>query len=355
LGVFRWEGFILSKGFTEGTEVLTNVGWVDIKNIVAGVDVLTLNTKDGIIEKDKIIDVESGLGDLHKLHHKTFEVTCGKEQSWYGWKRCWAKKGLTRPKEYLHFSVPKSTQEFNIICSGIYEGGDNEVINKNDGNFLGWLLSDGYYKWSKDTRNTSSSFGKLRGINGLIAQAQHKFYKEVESSIEGVNIPYVVDVDNTGIKTSPVNKYRFKCKPFRDYLDNKLNDRRDKHEVDWVKNILSWKRDVIDSYLYSFWLADGDTKGHTYCGSKMVITQNIGNISDSVQLAMFFKGRKVSCSYKDSSHKCETLRMLKNGHVTLQETSYDKVLSNTKLYSVNTNNNTYIIRQGKVITVTSCL
>lgn len=345
----------MGKGFNEGTEVLTNTGWVDINKMNVGDNVLTFNTETDIIENDVITHKESCVSNLHKLHHKHFEVYCGSDQKWYGWKRCWAKKGLPRPKEYLHFSIPESTQEFNVICAGVYEGGNNKVINTDDGNFIGWLLSDGYYKWSKDTRNTSSSFGKLRGINGLIAQAQHKFYKEVEEAIASVGIPYVIDIDTTGVKTSPVNKYRFKCKPFRDYLDTKLNDRRDKHEVDWVKNILSWDNDVINSYLHSFWLADGDTKGNTYCGNKMIITQNLGNISDSVQLAMFFKGRKVSCSYKDSTQKCETLRMLKNRHVTLQETSFDETNSDVELHSITTQNNTYIIRQNKTITITSCL
>ena len=338
-------------GFTKDTQVLTVRGWVDIEDIKEGDLCLSYSIENGFIVHDKVVEVKVlTKTEVLETSHKLCSFLHGKDQKWYGWKRLWAKRGTPRQKSYCVFSIPEATQEFNIICAARYRCSSSKVT-KQEAAFIGWLLSDGYYRWSKDTKRTSSSFGKKRGVIGMIAQAQHKFYKEVEEVIDGVGLTYTVHEDNTGIKTSPVNKYYFKSTEFRDFMDRVVVERLPKAEIDWCSHLLRYGHEEIYEYLYHFWLADGDTYNSTFGEKKTVITQNSGSVSESVTLAMFLQGRRVSTSYKDKNKKCKTLRMMRSGHLTLQETSSKhKLTSDT--YDLLTENGTYIIRQGGHISIT---
>ncbi len=346
---------IENKGFPLGsTKVLTLGGWKYFDELVVGEDVLSYDKRSNEIVVDTLLGTSLGTSGIHKLYHKNLEVSCGKDQKWYGWKRTWAKQGEKRGKEFLTFSIPETTQEFNLISTAPYKGvGKNPSFTEQDGCLWGWILSDGYYKWKPDTKRTSSSFGKKRGVVGLIAQAQHKFYKEVEEAITGAGLGFYVNVDNTGNKTSPVNKYNFYAEEFRAYIDSTIGERLPKSDINWVGHMLSWDYKTIDQFLYSFWLADGTTKGLSYCGNKMLITQNKGTVYDAVELAMFLKGRRVSSSIKQNTTDfvCCSIRMLKNAHITLQETSFDRI-GHAETFSVDTNQGTYIIKQGDFISIT---
>lgn len=339
-------------GFGKETEILTKEGWKLISDIVVGDECVSYSIDKGCLELDTVIDITKNHNtEVIKLYHKLAEFNCGKDQLWYGWKRMWAKKGCKREKYFHKFTIPEITQEFNILCSAKYSGG-NSTVTPQEAAFIGWLLSDGYYRWSEDTKRTSSSFGNKRGVTGMIAQAQHKFYREVEQVITSVGLPYSLHEDNTGVKTSPVNKYHFHCGEFRSFMDRVVGERLPKSEINWCKHILSYTEDSIYEFLYNFWLADGDTKRDNFGGTKTTIVQNAGTVADSVMLAMFLQGKRVSSGFKSpNDHKCLTLRMLKNGHITMQEVNTESVgLHDT--FDILTNNGTYVIKQGSNLSIT---
>lgn len=338
-------------GFTKDTKVLTIKGWCPISDVNINTKVLSYSIEDAILQQDQVLATNKTQAcEIYKTFHKQCSFTHGKDQLWWGWKRLWAKKGLPREKLYHKFKIKDATQEFNIICSAPYKN-FNSKVTEDEAAFIGWLLSDGHYKWSKNTKRTSSSFGKKQGITGMIAQAQHKFYKEVGDVIAKVNLDYTLHLDNTGIKTSPVNKYHFKSKQLRAFMDNVVGIRAAKTEINWCEQILSYGDKEIYQYLYNFWLADGDTLNKVFGKKQTTITQNYNTVSDSVLLAMYLQGRRVSISNKDAVGKCGTLRMLNNSHLTLQETTSDfKELVDT--YDVLTRNGTYIIKQGAHISIT---
>lgn len=173
-------------GFKGVTKVLTIAGWKPINEVCKDDGCISYSIENGILEEDVVIDLHSNdKTKIIKTYHKYAEFDCGENQLWYGWKRMWARKGEKRQKYFHKFSIPETTQEFNILCSAKYSGGESDV-SPEEAALVGWLLSDGYYRWSADTKRTSSSFGKKRGVIGMIAQAQHKFYKEVESVINSV-------------------------------------------------------------------------------------------------------------------------------------------------------------------------
>ena len=339
-------------GFPEGTLVLVLDGWKPIETIKVGDQCITY-CKDKNILVQGVVEgtLSNDSSALIKATHTHLEFVCGKDQKWFGWKRVWAKKGLPRPKKHLEFTLSETTQDYNITCSAEYVGGENKDVSPEDAALLGWLLSDGYYKWKPDTKNTSSSFGKKRGVTGMIAQAQHKFYKEVEEVIEDVGLEYTMHEDSTGVKTSPVNKYHFKSAGFRSFMDRVVKERLPKNDINWTRHIIGYSKPALYQYLYNFWLADGDTKGCTFLKGGTKITQNFGTVSESILLSMFLQGRRVSQVEKDSEGKCKTLRMLRSGHVTMQEIKKEDVGS-SRTYDLNTSEGSYIIRQGDHISIT---
>lgn len=337
----------------DNSQVLTVKGWRYYYDLKVGDTVLTYNTEKGIIEKDKILDtVFIKDQDIITMSNKHWSIESTKDHRWYGWQR--RAKGHTRSgnlERYSEFGF-KTTEdinsEFNIIASAPYKSVTDSNVSVEDASFVGWLLSDGYYKWSKDTKKTSSSFGKKRGIIGTIAQAQHKFYKELEDCLNKVGAEYTQHVDSTGIKTSPVNKYDLKSSWLRGFMDRVIGVRKNKHEVDWVGWILSLTDEAREGFLYSFWLADGDTKGHKF-NKNMKITQNEGNICDAVLLSMYFMGNRVTNNLKQG--KCRLLTQISRPHVTAQE--LDKKYSGVKdVFCITTNNGTFVTKQDNTITIT---
>lgn len=339
-------------GFCKHTEVLTENGWTPIDRVSVGNRCVSYSIEKDIMELDTVKDVRCNSSTkMLNVSHKLAGFSCGADQLWYGWKRMWAKKGQPRGKHYQKFSIPQTTQEFNIVCSARYEGGTSSVTPE-EAALLSWVLSDGYYSWSKDTKRTSSSFGKKRGVIGMIAQAQHKFYKEVEEVIDAVGIPYTLHVDSGGVKTSPVNKYHFKCPPFREFMDKVVGERLPKSLINWDKHILSYREPAIQAFLYNFWLADGDTKNKMFGGRQTTIVQNVGSVADAVMLAMFLQGKRVSAAFKSPTDtKCSTIRMLKNRHITMQEVNVASE-DTTETFDILTENGTYVIKQGKHLSIT---
>ncbi|CAH9013306.1 hypothetical protein VP249E411_P0099 [Vibrio phage 249E41-1] len=344
----------MDTGFREDTQVLTVNGWINIKDIEVGQKLISYHKKKDKLVYDEVIDTAKLDSKVINTYNKLTEFTCGKLQKWYGWKRMWAKKGQTRPKKFLEFDLLSTTQEFNILLSGVFdEDGSNEEVTAADGSFLGWITSDGYYKWSEYTGKTSQSKGNKLGLIGMIAQSQHKYWKDVEEAIDEVNLSYSKNVDlPNGEGSLPVNKYHFYAGELRPYFDRVLKERKNKHDTNWTEHVLSWKNEVREAFLYAFWLADGNTKGLTYCGNKMIITQNVGEIFDAVCALMFFKGRRISFSDKDEVGKCKSIRLLRNSHLTLQETKTTILTGKYACYDILTGNNTYVIRQGGFVGIT---
>lgn len=339
-------------GFNIDTTVLTLDGWKPINEIKLGDKCISYSIEGDYLEVDDIINTTINPNvNMLSVSNKWVEFVVGRDQLWYGWKRLWAKKGCERGKYFHKFSIPETTQEFNIICSAKYCGGSSNVT-KEEASFIGWLLSDGYYKWSEDTKKTSSSFGNKRGIIGVIAQAQHKFHKEVESVLNSVNLSYTIQYDNNGNKTSPVNKYHLYSPELRLFMDRVVGERLPKHDINWPKHILSYNQEAIYHFLYNFWLADGDTKNQQFGGNKTIITQNKGSIYDAVMLAMFLQGKRVSSCNKNSiDDKCSSIRMLRNGHITMQEVKI-KDIGVYETFDLLTKNGTYVIKQGDNISIT---
>ena len=339
----------------ENSEVLTKDGWKSYEELNTKDIVITYNTSKGYIEEDNISKIHFFPNQpVISMGNKHWSMESTSNHRWYGWQR--KAKGHTRSnnlERYNEFgfkSTGEINSEFNIISSAEFNNKSFGIVTKEEAAFMGWILSDGYYKWSKDTKKTSSSFGKKQAVVGMIAQAEHKFHKEVKDCLDTVGAEYRVDSDSTGIKTSPVLKFYLTSPWLRDFLDRVVGCREDKHNVDWVSWLMELSDEARDSFLYAFWLADGTTKGKVY-NKNMTIAQNEGSICDAVELAMFFTGKRVTRNNKSESSRCKQLTQISRGHVTTQE-FVKKDVGNKDVFCITTSNGTFITRQNGVITIT---
>ena len=337
----------------ENTEVLTKNGWKSYSELSEGDKILSYNTVTDILEEDELLKLHFfPKQPIISMGNKWWDIESTEDHRWFGWQRKATghtrTNNLKRYKEYGFKTTGEVNSEFNIINSATYNNKDVNSITVEEATLIGWILSDGYYKWSKDTQKTSSSFGSKRCVIGMVAQAEHKYYKEVEDCLNSLGAIYRKDIDIGGVKTSPVFKYCISSPWLRVFLDRVVGCRKDKHEVDWVNWVLKLSDKAREGFLYSFWLADGDSKGKLF-NKNMRITQNKGNICEAVELAMFFTGKKVTSNVKVG--ECLLLTQMSRGYTTAQEFN-KKHVGNKDVFCLTTNNSTFIIRQKGNITIT---
>ena len=82
---------------------------------------------------------------------------------------------------------------------------------------MGFILSDGYYRWSDDSQGPSTSFGKRRNIVCMVSQSKNKFSGVVESCLERLGLNYRKDVKEV-TNGNTVFSYYLRCEEARDFF-----------------------------------------------------------------------------------------------------------------------------------------
>ena len=335
------------------TKVLTLDGWKHYEDISIGEKILSLNPSTGNIEEDVVMHTHSFQDkEVVKYYNKFDSFQCTPDHRWYGWKRKWTKVP-PRLKEYGFFTIGEANQEHNIILSAPWVGNSSCAISVDEAKFLGWMASDGYWTWSKKSETTSSSLGKKKAIKGGLSQADSKFWKDIEDLLERMGVPYgkyrkEVTNGNT------INIYTIKPEWFRPFLDRVFPRRADKHDIDWVRFVLSLSRECLEAFYEGFYLGDGCMGGVL---KSEVISQNMGNIFDGVMTAaqLLGNGRLTMYSVNGSPSPMKTIRVQKRKHITCQEISKES-LGVMDTFCLTTGNGTFIIWQDDFIGITgNCL
>lgn len=332
----------------DNTEILTEGGWARFSDVSVGDSVLTYNQDSDSLEWGVIEDkhfYKSAECILMKNRHVSIESTS--DHRWFGLQR--RKKGSYHSGTVKRFYEPcvKTTgeikSEFMIINAAHYYGGTRK-ISKNDAALVGWLLSDGYYRWSDRSESTSCAKGRRKGISASVAQAEHKYWMELERVLDDSEITYhKYETCNNFYK---VFNYKFDSKPARNFIDRVVGSRRNKHDVDWVSWILSLNHECLEAFLHSFNLADG-TMNNRGSGS-IAISQNPGNILDAVTLCGVLLGRRVTTA---RNRKCQVATMSNRPYTTAMRLT-KTVSRNTDVFCLTTNNGSFVIRQNGFITIT---
>lgn len=333
------------------TKVLTKSGWKFYEEISEGDTVLTFNEKTGIVEDDVVLRKHFFTNkEVIEYSNKFDSFRCTEDHRWYGWRRS-KTKGKPSQKVFGWFEANQFTQEHNIVLTAPWKGNEDSKLSKDDCSLLGWLASDGTWSWSKKSETTSSSFGKKKNIHCSISQSNSKFWREIEILLDRMGIEYHKNTTNRE-NGNNVHYYTLKSKSIRSFLDRIFNERKDKHDVDWVSLILSMSRENLESFYDSFYKGDGQVKG-----SGEIITQNLGNIFDAVVTAAQLLGKgRLSFNRKVNTYSpMKSVRVQKRRHITCQEVC-KKSLGVQDTFCLTTKNSSFIIWQDDFIGITgNCL
>lgn len=328
------------------TKVLTLSGWKLFSEMEEGDAVITYNAETGVCENDSILAKHHFTDkELFKYSNKYDQFVCTEDHRWYGWKRGWGGRDQPRTKMFSYFQAKEIKQEHNIILTAPYVGGKGSVTPE-EASFFGWVLSDGYYKWSSKSERTSSSFGKRRDIAATIAQSEDKYWMELEKTLADVGCIYHKYL----MKNGNVNKvycYKISSEWMRNFLDRHFKDRQNKHEVNWVEWVCGLSREALECFYEAFYLGDGDMKSRS---RGEIVTQNEGNIFDAVVTAaqLLGKGRVTLNAHSSGNKVCRGIRTQRRKHITCQELQKASLGINES-FCLTTRNGSFIIWQDDFI------
>lgn len=337
----------------DSTEVLTKDGWKFYGDLAVGDMVASYNRDNHTTEWKPIIFKHKYEGaEVHYAKHSHgFSVECTPNHRWFTTRR------TGRKVRYFVDEVVELkdlTTEHSIITSApiVQEG---MSITKEEAAVIGWLAADGHFSWSKDTRKTSSSFGAKRGVGAGITQAKHKFYREIQELLDKVGIEY--RIYQYGDKAAT---FGFMSDSARKFLRKVLGGDFNKHDVDWVKFVLSLSPECLQSFARAFYLAEGNTNGvdDFYEAKTKILSQNEGNLLDALQIVGQLLGWRtiVSTGYKGSGSICKDIKWTAKNHVTMQRVEVGYSRHTTVFCLEVADNNSFIIRQGNTVTITAnCL
>lgn len=325
----------------DNTEVLTRDGWKNVESLRLGEDVLTYN-------KDKDQTEFSPIRYIHRykdasvmsLKNKWWSIESTPDHRWYTKRRS---KTRNKVKYVNEFTTTDSINtEISILNSAEFVGGDSD-ITYDQASLLGWIASDGYLKWAKDTKKTSSSKGNKRFLDCSISQSKKKFYSEIKNLINSLGLEYGESTNNSNVEV-----FKFSSPSIRNFIKDIGLEEKDKHQIDWVRLVLNMSRDALSGFFNSFYKGDG-------CSSKksstLTITQNSGNILNAIEICGNLLGYRTTKSIKKSDKSCFDVRFNKINYTTGQRLK--KELSRVvDVFCLTTDNETFVIKQGKTITIT---
>ena len=318
----------------DNTEVLTRTGWKKRKDLFVGDEVLSYNTHTALYEYTPILKLwDYNDAEVVSLGNKWFKVEVTNDHMWINAQRKTMRSDGNNVK-YMQVerrSTEDLNSESNIIAAG--RSGVVSTLTVEEGRFLGWLLSDGYYKWSGKARN------KVMGITVTVDQDEKKFLEEAREAVGDI---FTFDEYVSGT----MHSLRPNKSQFREFLTKcGVEVGQNKHEVDWSTLIANQGQAVLEAFLEAFWMADG----HKRPNGSLVIRQKKGKISDAVSLAINMTG---NIAY-GSVQKDGMLTLAINNGQTISGQRLTKAFSRvTDVFCISTKNESFVMRQNGFITLT---
>ena len=323
----------------DNTQVLTVDGWKFYSELSIGENIFSYNTEKDCLE---IVPIQYlhhyNSVDVIFLKNNFLEFECTSNHRWFGEKRVRTRNNPHTVKDF--FETKDIVDDCNIIQSAQYNNKANNKLSIEDCELLGWILSDGWFYWSKKSLRTSASFGKKKEVTCGISQK--KYIAELESLL--IKYPHYLYIREDG-----VHIYLLKENTARDFLLNKFNfGFYEKDEIDYTNLIIGMSFEQRERFLYSFHLADGGVKDTT-----KLFYQNRGTVLDSVILALTLNGYSFN-SHSNGMYKERenlTISVKNRRHFTGQR--LERVYSrNTEVFCLTNKNSTFIMKQGDYISIT---
>lgn len=333
---------------TDSTLVLTPMGWkngleISVGDTVMGYNVSTKQNEWTIVSATYLYED----APVKNFGHSCWNAEATLDHRWYGTKlkQYGSNKNSVKVFEDAVFTTDEIKQTHNILNTAEFVGG-NSSVRPEQAALVAWILSDGYYKWSELSEATSASKGKRKGIVGNIAQASHKFQKEIIEVLKANNIRYKTS-ELANDNFYKVTSYRLKSEDLRNFFDAVVGCRKQKHEVDWVSWILGLSQESLKSFVHAFWLADGDSKGREN-DTAMTFKQLRGNIADALLMAGYLLGYNVT----QRGERISNIRFQKKRPYTTTQEFRSFGERKTQVFCLTTELDTFVMKQNGIITIT---
>jgi hypothetical protein len=309
------------------TEILTRDGWKSYGALVKGEEVLGYNRDTEEMEWTTVTTkIYKRRDDLVRVSNGVFEAICTPDHRWvshvnegHGGHRSLtnqlvAAKDISRRRHKL------------VLSSNYRDDNQDSVVTPREAAILGWVATDGSLQ---------------RGENGLtqvrIAQSEKKFVGVIHELLSDVPHKVYKSNDGSGMVTWAIDSDWFTGL----WEEAGLGDT--KHDSDWCRFVMNLSREARLAFLDAAWLGDG----HYEYGCR-TFTQNPGNISEAIKLAIFLTGR-VPHTTKKTDSNCERVF---SGSPTTTWNLHVENAGHGPVWCPQTELGTWVMRQGDTICIT---
>jgi DNA polymerase I-like protein with 3'-5' exonuclease and polymerase domains len=310
---------------TMDTEILTPVGWKLYDQISIGDTVLTYNAETKMTEWQPILEI-SQFKDQEVWHygHSHWKVKTTPNHRWYGFRR--RENNEVKSLVDCVFTAQDINSEYSIITAAPCNDAGQLSITPKDAAILGWILCDGSYTFKGRTQ-------------AVVIQK-----KVLQSNILDVLLAEVISGKSHKGHGSFV--WRIKAKEFRRIWEAA---ELDETSPDFVKFITHCSPEARREFLNSCVLAEGNKREY----GQFRVSQNQGSLADAIRIGFTLEGNGTTVTTRLSRtgkfHDIYTVR--KKSHVTCQRFSVSGV-STQDVWCPRTSNGTWVMRQGKTVTIT---
>lgn len=326
------------------TKVLTKGGWKFYSEIKVGETLpvyehLSNTVVDGTVGAKHYYQKT----DVVRVSNKHSSFDCTPNHRWYSCQRVNIKGGRGYYRmDYVETKDLKT--DHNILLSAPYQPSEGvSDVTPYEAMFMGFLLSDGYYKWSNYSEGPSTSGGKRRGLSCMIAQSQGKYWSEVEKCLDKIGVDYRKDTRETD-NGNNVFCYYLTQESARETLDRIIPGRSNPQDYNWTAWVMRLSRQALESFYYGFYLGDGDMKA-----KHVGISQNEGNVMDGVVAASQLLGwGRVGVS---GNRSCKYIRLHSTDRMTCQNTKVEDI-GQEDTFCLTTSHGSFIIWQDGFVGIT---
>lgn len=311
------------------TEILTKDGWKTWESVLPGETVLGYNRDTEAMEWTTMTTkIVKDTDDLVKVSNGIFSAVCTPGHRWVTHVKT-GHGGKTTLRNQLTESRDLSSRRHKIILSAPYKNTlAPSSITQKEAAILGWIATDGSIQIKNGIAQTVK-----------ISQSDKMFPEKIKALL--ADVPHIERREHGD---SDMTTWRINTAWFRK-LWSRTGLTGTKHTSDWCSFVLALSDEAREAFLEAAF--DGD--GHYEYG-KRLLTQNPGNISEALKLAIFLTGKTPLTSRAEASgRKCEVIRPGKpsaSWHLTVEESS------SASVWCPQTELGTWVMRQGDTICIT---
>lgn len=319
-------------------EILTRSGWKTYHDVEIGEEVLTYNASRNVSEWAPLLEkVYYDAAECVEVGHTHWKTWSTPNHRWYGDKR--ADHGSFRKYEPCIIETSGITKEHRIYTAAEEHDSPGLPISNCEAAILGWLWSDGSTRISPLTNKASQGKDGRRQL--YQAQIiQKKYVTEIQGLLKAV--PHTESVDSI----SGIHRF-FLSSPWVRGLYRRT------WKGDKQKTILAMNFDQRASWLHAACLAEGTLRQN----GEWRLAQNVGDMMEAMRLAAALNGidTRLSIISKEripgSNFDNARITLRKQSYVTAQRFAVSRKRT-CPVWCPRTKNGTWIMRQGKIITIT---